>query len=112
NSSGSDFTDSSKYFYYLYNGIEEKIVRDIKSLKRKKIIVFCNDIKSAERLSKRIKGSKIVHSKQKTEERDKNVKDFTFGEARIIINVSVIGVGYDNPDVDCIIMGNSTNSIS
>lgn len=115
NSSGSDFTDNSMRTFYRDNDIETSIINEVnKQLKegRKRILIFMPSIEDAENLHNLIPvKSGIVHSKMSMKERDANVRMFGNGDIKIMINVDVLSVGYDNPLIDSIITGRPTSSM-
>src|SRR5690625_5275323 len=115
NSSGSDFTDNSMRTFYRDNDIETSIINEVnKQLKegRKRILIFMPSIEDAENLHNLIPvKSGIVHSKMSMKERDENVRMFGNGDIKIMINVNVLSVGYDNTLIDSIITGRPTSSM-
>jgi len=44
-------------------------------------------------------------------ERAEIIKKFKSGDIRVVTNVGVLGVGFDFPELDCVIMGRPTQSI-
>ncbi len=115
NSSGSDFTQKSLESFYISNEIEQQIIDKVKVLKsegRKSILVFVPTIQEAEELSEKIKGSRVVHSKLDKKIREEVVNGFKSKEISIVINVSVLSVGFDFQELDAIILARSTMSIA
>lgn len=115
NSSGTGYTEVSIRDFFqnnsLYTRIKEK-VDEARKQGRKKIVVFVPTIEEAEILHKQMKGSLIVHSKMPVPLRKAMVDDFSYGKGDVIINVSVLSVGYDHSEIDCIIDAAPTNSIA
>lgn len=115
NTSGSDYTEHSQKRYYEANNIKEQIVEEVKNLKkenRKRILIFVPTISEANELYSLIPNSAVVHSKLSQEERDFMVEEFTNGDIPVAINVNVLSVGYDNPEIDAIITARPTSSIA
>ncbi len=115
NTSGTGYTEVSIRDYFENNDLYGRIQQEIDKARkegRKKIVVFVPTIEEAEILHKKIKKSLIVHSKMPTPLRDAMVDDFSTGKGDVIINVSVLSVGYDNAEIDCIIDCAPTNSIA
>jgi DNA repair protein RadD len=113
NSTRADFTDASIQKAYKNQNIGEKIVRKIRELvDRKAILVSVPSIKEAIDLSNRIPKSAAVYSGMPTKERDSIISDFKSGKLRVIIQVSILSVGFDYPELDCIITGRPTQSLS
>lgn len=76
---------------------------------RKSIMVFAVTIEHAEALADHL-GVFAVHSKLKKSEYRQRVDDFKSGKDRIIVNVSQLSIGFDHPDVDCIVLARPTMS--
>ena len=113
NSTGSDYTLKSMIINYQENGIEKKIVEKVKTLKdRKSILIFVPTIEDAERLKKKIVGSEVVHSKLSSKERDRVIDGFKALEINTVINVNVLSVGFNHPELCCIITARPTASIA
>jgi DNA repair protein RadD len=113
NTTGSDYTLKSMIINYQDNNIARKIKLRLDNLKdRKSILVFVPTIEDAEKLSKMISGSKVVHSKVSAKERDEIINSFKELKHRVTINVNVLGVGFDHPELDCIITARPTTSIN
>jgi DNA repair protein RadD len=113
NSTGSDFTKESLLVNYEENNTEDKIVDFIKGDKNSKsILVFVPTIEQAEKLAIKIKGSYTVHSLLPTKERDFVVSGFKDLSIRVVINVNVLAVGFDHPQLDHIITARPTASIA
>jgi DNA repair protein RadD len=115
NTAGSDYTEHSQKEYYKSNGLNDQIVEEVKRLKsegRKRILIFVPSIAEAELLYGSIPNSAIVHSKLTVSERDFMVDSFSNGDIPVIINVNILGVGYDNPEIDAIITGRPTSSVA
>lgn len=113
NSNLSDFTEDSINIMYDYISIENMIVDKIKKHNdRKSILIFVPSIEKAEKLKSLIKGSEVVHSLLNKKDRDFVVNGFKNLSIRVVINVSVLSVGFDHPELDCIIMARPTASLS
>lgn len=115
NSAGTDFTDFSQMRYYKENDLGSKIKREVEHLKksgRKRILIFTPTIHEAMSLYGQIPNSGVVHSKMTTEERDFMIDSFNRGEIPVIINCNILSTGYDNPEIDAIIMARPSNSFA
>lgn len=113
NSSGSDYTEVSLEEYASSNNLHDLIVSAVKEQKdkRKAILVSVPSIKSAEQLADLIPNSRALHSKMKSKERDEIVEGFKSGKIQTVIQVRILTIGFDYPELDCIIMGTPTNSL-
>lgn len=113
NTTGSDYTDHSLKEYYEQNNLRNRIYEEVhKQLEtRKSILVFVSSIAEAEILSNIIgEKASVVHSKMRKKERQQVVEGFKALEIPVVINVNVLSVGFDHPELDCIISARPTNS--
>jgi len=76
---------------------------------RKKIMVFAVNIAHAEKLAEKM-GVECIHSNLNKDKWRRVVDNFKFGDTRIIINVTQLSIGFDCPEVDCIVMARPTLS--
>ena len=115
NSNGSDFTPSSQSEYFKNNNLDKRISWIVEKIKeqgtRKSILIFVPTIAEAETLKGKIKGSEVVHSKTSDAERDRVVSEFKKLNIHVVINVNILSVGFDHPQLDTIITARPTMSI-
>lgn len=114
NSNGSDFTQESQMEYYEVNGIEGQIVdvvKNFKKINRKSILIFVPSIEQAESLKPHIAGSETVHNGTSDIERTRIINGFKNLEIDVVINVNILSVGFDHPQLDSIITARATNSV-
>ena len=115
NSTGSDFTEQSQKEFFELNNLDKKVKVIVDKLRkqaiRKSILIFVPTIASAEELSVKIKGSRVVHSKMSIKERNEVVDSFRKLEIDVVINVNILSVGFDHPQLDTIITTRPTMSI-
>ena len=76
---------------------------------RKSIMVFCVTIEHAEKLAEFL-GVDCVHSKLHPLQVRNRIDSFKRGETRILVNVSMLSVGFDDPTVDCLVVARPTMS--
>jgi DNA repair protein RadD len=113
NSAGSEFSDSSIIEAFEKQGIFDRISSRVKALEdRKSILIFVPTVKIAQELSLSIPSSAVVWGDMDTAERDYTIKAFKNGQIRVVINVNVLSVGFDHPEVDCVVIGRPTASLS
>ncbi len=101
-----------------YYNLKDLIVESMTKYKKKKGIIYVNDCKNAENLYKLLKRQYILNvyiyiSKNIQVENDSDTNIKTFEEDTnqcIIICVSKIGYGYDNPYIDFICLGDPKQS--
>ena len=113
NSSGAEYTSDSIARSYENQNIGDKIVKQIHELHdRKSILVAVPTIEQATNLAKRIPQAAVVHGGTPKAERDRIIEEFRNQQIRVIVQVNVLTVGFDYPELDCLITGRPTASIS
>lgn len=113
NSTKADYTEQSMKAVYQSNNVNAKIVQKIAQIpERKSIIVFVPSVAEAIKLSSQIPNSIAVYGDMGAKERDHAVSFFKKGIIRTVINVNVLSVGFDHPELDTIICARPTASLS
>lgn len=74
-------------------------------------LVFVATIQQGVNLASLIPGSQVVSSKTSAKERELIVKDFRSGKLKVAINVGVLLVGFDKPDLLNLIVARPTRSL-
>lgn len=75
------------------------------------ILIFCASITQAENLAKHIEGSVVVTGTTPKKKRAEYVEGFKNGSIRVVINVGVLLVGFDKPDLQNIVFCRPTRSL-
>ena len=113
NSSGAEYTQESIARAYENQNIEDKIVKKVHELyDRKSILVAVPTIEQATKLAGKIPSAAVVHGETPKSERDRIIDEFRSQKIRVIVQVNVLTVGFDYPELDCLISGRPTASIS
>jgi len=113
NSTGSDFTDSSINEAIQSNGLNSLMLKELDTQKdRKKVLVFCFSVHEAIAMSEITPNSAAVYGDMDSKDRKRIIHAFKDGSLRVIFNVNVLSVGFDSPNIDCIIMGRPTASLA
>ena len=113
NSSGAEYTNYSIARSYENQNIGNKIVKKVAELvDRKSILVAVPTIEQATQLAGRIPNAEVVHGGTSKDERRRIIEDFRSQKTRVIVQVNVLTVGFDYPELDCLITGRPTASIS
>jgi DNA repair protein RadD len=113
NSTGAEYSDSSIKRAYKNQNIGQKIIKKIQSLyDRKSILVAVPSIEEAKELATQLPLCEAVYSDMPTSERNRIVEEFKSGKIRIVVQVNILSVGFDHPELDCIITGRPTASMS
>ena len=113
NSTGAEYTDDSIKRAYKNQNIGGKIIRKVAELTdRKSILVAVPTIDEAIELATKIPNSAPLYSGMADRDRNRIIDDFKNGRLRVIIQVNILSVGFDHPQLDCIITGRPTSSLS
>lgn len=113
NSTGADFTADSMLKAYKEEDINKKIKIAIEKLvDRKGILIAVPSIDEAKKLADELPNAAAVYSEMPRDERRRIIDEFTSGKIRIVVQVSILSVGFDYPELDCIIIARPTASIS
>lgn len=75
------------------------------------VLVFCANVAQAKRFSELVPGSAYVTAKTPDNARFGIVNGFKAGRIKTVFNVSVLGTGFDHPELDCIILLRPTRSL-
>jgi DNA repair protein RadD len=75
------------------------------------VLMFAATITQAEELQKEIDNSAVITAKTPAKQREKFVADFRSGKLKVAINVGVLLLGFDKPDLQNIIICRPTRSV-
>lgn len=113
NSTGAEYTNDSIARAYENQNLQDKIVKKVHELyDRKSILVAVPTIEQATQLAGKIPSAAVVHGETPTAERNRIIEEFRSQKIRVIVQVNVLTVGFDYPELDCLITGRPTASIS
>jgi len=113
NSSGAEYTNDSIARAYENQNLQDKIVKKVRELEdRKSILIAVPTIEQATQLAGKIPSAAVVHGETPTAERNRIIEEFRNQQIRVIVQVNVLTVGFDYPELDCLITGRPTASIS
>lgn len=119
NSTGQDFDDqslkdemqSSNFVDSVENIVNRLLHPKDQADTRKGILVFTKFIDESYELSKRIPNSAMVCGETPKKEREQILEDFKNGKIRVVLNCSILAVGFDYPALDTIVMARPTMSL-
>lgn len=114
NSTGAEYTDDSVQQHLFEIGFDqkiEKVVRRLLEVGRKSILVFTRFVQEAERLAAALGGA-VVTAKTPKADREAVLRDFKAGRIQVVSNVGVLSVGFDYPELDTVVLGRPTLSLS
>jgi DNA repair protein RadD len=113
NTSRSEYTDESIKLVYKNQGLKTKIVRTIEELSdRNSILVAVPSIEDAKELTTIIPRCEAVYSGMPDAKRKEIIEDFKSKKLRVIAQVNILSIGFDFPELDCIITARPTASLS
>lgn len=113
NSTGTDFTESSLRSYYKKIDMPKVTMYYANRLlaKRKNLLIFCALIEEARQAAAGIPGAVVLTGETKTEERTRILTQFKSGKIKCVVNVGVLTVGFDYPELEAILIARSTMSL-
>jgi len=120
NTTGADFDDNSlKRYFNIINHTDRvtEVVKDLlnnKSHPRKGIIVFNRFVKEAQDIKDRLgnNNAEILTATTKKKDRTQIIKYFRNGNLKVILNVNILGIGFDYPELDTIVLASPTMSLA
>lgn len=114
NSTGADFDERSLRQYYDKINFGNTILIAVKRLMeiRKSILVFVRFVREAEGLAKLIPGAEYISGEMSAEKRDDILNRFQSGKLKCLLNVGILVVGFDKPDLDTIVVARETMSLA
>lgn len=94
-----------------FNPFLQKTSELIRVMIKRQVLVFAATITQAENLQKLIPLSEVVTGNTPNKERARIVKGFRDGTIRVVINVGVLLIGFDKPDLQNIVICRPTRSL-
>lgn len=113
NTTKADYLEWSIKLAYKNQNIEQKIKDAIEeNTDRESILVFVPSIGEAKALQEQTPNSAVVYSGMPDWERDVAITAFKDKAIRVVFNVNILSVGFDHPELDCIISARPTASLA
>lgn len=115
NTTGSDYTDKSLEKFKETNDINTRVVDEINKLLsegRKSILVSVPFIVDAKEIADKIEGSRALFSGMDTNDRDTIINDFKALKLSVVIQVKILTIGFDHPQLDAIVTAKPSNSLT
>lgn len=94
-----------------FNPFLVKTAALIDNIESRSVLVFCATVNQAMSLQQLVPSSAVVTGTTPAKERDATVKGFRAGTLRVAINVGVLLVGFDKPDLGAIVVARPTRSL-
>jgi DNA repair protein RadD len=113
NSTGADFMDESVQTQLWASNLPDKMVEVLlhNQKTRKNALAFTRFIDEARYIVSRVPGSAIVTGDMHKKEREKVIGGFRRGDFHTVLNVGVLVVGFDYPELETIVTGRPTKSL-
>jgi len=115
NTTGADYTDESikRYFNRIgFNDRVRRVVERLLAVGRKNALVFTRFVEDAERLAQAVPGTAVVTSDTKPKLRAATIAAFRAGEIKVVANVGVLGIGFDYPELETVVLARPTISLA
>lgn len=111
--SGNDYNQKEAYKLMAKSEIKRDILNVFNEhCKDLKTIIYAVNIEHAEELHKEFLdngiANEVIHSKKKTED---IIERFKNNEVRVLINVSILTIGFDDGDIECLLLAAPTKSV-
>ncbi|WDL99759.1 DEAD/DEAH box helicase [Alicyclobacillus sp. ALC3] len=115
--SGGDYNAKDlSYVLNFENALDAVVVAVRTHAANRKCLVFAVDVKHANALAERFKQAGMtcaaVDGGMAAEQRSSILKDFAENRLRILVNCQILTEGYDQPDVDAVVIARPTRSQS
>lgn len=117
NSTGADYTDRSVQEAYQSSGFYQKLIQVVNRLfhpavNRKNALVFTRFVREAHMVAQAVPGAVVVSADTPDSERDRIIERFKAGLIKCVVNVSVLGVGFDFPALEAVVFARPTRSLA
>lgn len=115
NSTGQGYDEKSLMKYNSEKSIVEKIVSACLKSTSKHILIFTQFRGESEKILSLLSGKincEEVSGQTPKKDRERILNDFKSGKLRSVVNVGVLTVGFDFPELDCIMIGRPTKSLA
>lgn len=115
NSTGADYTDKSvqqEMFEVGFVGeLQAQVEREFDE-GRKNCLVFTRFVEESRRLARVIPGTAVVTAESSPAERAQTIADYRGGRIRCVANVGVLGIGFDFPELESVVLGAPSVSLA
>src|SRR4030095_7918245 len=115
NSTGADYDEQSikRHFKRIgFNDRLRRVVLRLLEIGRKNVLVFTRFVEDAEWLASQIPSVAVVTAKTKPKDRQVAVDAFRVGDLKVIANVGVLGIGFDFPELETVVLARPTLSLA
>lgn len=114
NSTKADYTLESMKYALDVKDVNEKVISFVQraiKIGRKHIIIFVPSVAEAEYIAKK-GGGEYIHAQTPIKKRKEVLQQFKNGNIPYIVNVNILGIGFDFPELDTVVMARPTLSLA
>ena len=115
NSSLSDYTAESILEANRVQGVNRNMAVRLKKLIAdgySRILVFVDSTENSEIFANWLPDSAVLTSNTPAKDRKRIVRDFKAGIIKVLFNYGVLSIGFDYPELEVVMVGRSSNSLS
>lgn len=114
NSTKADYSDASVQTLFGATGfvghLQQEVERELDA-GRRNVLVFTRFVHESEALARALPGCAVVTAKTKPTERAATLAAFKAGELRVVTNVGIIALGFDYPQLECVVLARPSISL-
>lgn len=115
NTTGADYTDASVQRHFQTIGFGSRL-RDVVlqqlAAGRKNVLVFTRFTEESRQLAAQVPGAAVVTADTPPVERARILADFKAGRIRVVSNVGIVAIGFDYPELECVVLARPTVSLA
>lgn len=116
NSTGADYDEVSERTYYTKHDFNKSVldvVQRLLKVGKTRILVFTKFVEEAKTMAEELGNiAAMVNGDMKAKERDTIIKGFRRGDIKVVANVGVLTVGFDYPELECVVIARPTRSLT
>ena len=115
NATGADYTDASVQLAFAEVGFVGRMCDAVQrqlDAGRKHVLVFTRFVDEARRLAAQIPGAAYVTGETSAFDRAGIIYGFRTGRIPVVANVGVLSVGFDFPELDCVVLARPSISLA
>jgi DNA repair protein RadD len=115
NSTGADYDEGALRREFNRIGFPDRVRRVVDRLLtigRRRVLVFTRFVEDAEALVAACPGAAVVSADTPPKLREAIVSGFRTGEIPVVANVGVLGIGFDYPELDTVVLARPTLSLA
>jgi len=115
NKGGTEFTEESILISNKVQGVNNRIYVTAKKLLSegaKAVLIFVDSVENAIKMANALPLTECIHATTNKKDRKEYIRKFKAGELRALTCVSTLTIGFDYSEVDFLLDGNATNSLS